>query len=59
VKRAALITSLALCCLRAAPCFADELPPPAANSHEYNDPRLARGFTALARPMVSAEIGVG
>jgi len=59
VKRAALPLSLALCFLRAAPCFAEDLPPPPAHSHEYNDPRLARGFTALARPMVSAEIGVG
>lgn len=41
------------------PCLAEELPPPATQHQEYTDPRLARGFTALARPMVSAEIGVG
>ena len=58
MKRAALFASLCLS-LRAAPSFADELPPPTVHSQEYTDPRLARGFTALARPMVSAEIGVG
>lgn len=58
MKRAVFIAGLSLGCLCAAPCLADDLPPP-AHSPEYNDPRLARGFTALARPMVSAEIGVG
>jgi hypothetical protein len=42
-----------------APCLADDLPPPAARRPEYTDPRLARGFTALARPMGIAELGVG
>lgn len=59
MKSAALAATLVLCSMPAAHCFADELPPPPAHGNEYNDPRLARGFTALARPMVSAEIGVG
>ena len=45
--------------LRVAPCFAEDLPSPAAPSPDYADPRLARGFTALARPMGIAELGVG
>jgi hypothetical protein len=58
VKRAALTAGLFLA-LRVTPSFADELPQAAAHGQEFTDPRLARGFTALARPMVSAEIGVG
>lgn len=57
MKPAALTAALFLS-LHVAPCMADDLPPAAA-PHEYTDPRLARGFTALARPMVSAELGVG
>ena len=47
----------ALCC--ALPCFADDLPPPAAPSADYSDPRLARGFAALNRPTGIAEVGFG
>ena len=57
-KFAAIIAVWALA-LRVAPCFADDLPPPSGHSLDQNDPRLARGFAALARPMVSAELGVG
>jgi len=58
VKRAALSAGLCLA-LHVAPGLADALPPPVAHSLDDADPRLARGFAALARPMVSAEIGVG
>jgi hypothetical protein len=58
VKRAALTAGvLTLFCV--APCFADDLPPRAAHGQDYTDPRLARGFTALTRPMGIAELGVG
>jgi len=57
-KFAALLTACALGS-RVAPCLADDLPPPTQHAPDYNDPRLARGFAALARPMVSAELGVG
>jgi hypothetical protein len=57
VKRTALTVGLLLS-LRVAPCFAEELPAP-TQAQEHADPRLARGFTALARPMLSAELGVG
>ena len=64
MKRGALL--LGVCALlRAAPSFADESPPAAAtppllppHNHE-TDPRLARGFAALSRPMGIAEIGFG
>jgi hypothetical protein len=58
LKRDALASAV-IALFSAAPCFADELPPATAHSHEYNDPRLARGFTRLARPMGIAELGVG
>jgi len=58
VKRAALIAGF-FALLHAAPCAADGLPPPAAHTQDNADPRLARGFTALARPMGIAELGVG
>ncbi len=57
VKKTALTLGL-FTLLRVAPCFADDLPAPAAPNEDYVDPRLARGFTALARPMGIAEIGV-
>jgi len=58
MKRAALSAGL-FTLLCGASCLADGLPPPAAHSHESADPRLARGFTALVRPMGIAELGVG
>jgi hypothetical protein len=58
VKRLALAVGL-FASLRVAPCLADALPPPAAHGQEYVDPRLARGFTAVPRPMGIAELGVG
>ena len=51
--------------LYASQSFAEALPPPrpeanpSAAAREYYDPRLARGFEALARPMGIAEVGVG
>lgn len=57
MKRAALTAGLCTL-LRVAPCFADSLPPPPENQ-DNADPRLARGFAALARPMGIAELGVG
>ena len=58
MKRSAVTLGL-WACLRVAPCFADDLPPPAPHGHDYADPRLARGFSALARPMGIAEVGLG
>ena len=47
----------ALCC--AHPSCAEGLPAPSSPSSDYSDPRLARGFAALARPTGIAEVGVG
>jgi len=57
VKHAAVALGC-LVLLRVAPGFADDLPPP-AHEQDYNDPRLARGFAALARPVGIAELGLG
>ncbi len=58
MRRAALAAGFCLS-LHVVPCRADALPPRPAHSLDDADPRLARGFSALVRPMVSAEIGVG
>ena len=58
MRQSAVILGLAAL-LRIAPCLADDLPPPAPNDHDPVDPRLARGFAAVARPMGIAELGVG
>ena len=58
MKRAPIIAGL-FALLRVAPCFAQSLPAHAALHQDYTDPRLARGFTALTRPVGIAELGLG
>ncbi len=50
-------TLLTLCC--ALPGRAQSLPESPKSVADYNDPRLARGFAALSRPVGIAEVGIG